>query len=1334
MKSGIVKVIPPPEWLAAQPSLGEAIKTIRVKEPIKQDIMGTSGTYRQANFMHQRSYNLPQWRQLCEQSEHQPPAKRGERRLNQDKYTPRTKSSGIPSSGTKKKKGLSRPNKGKGKSVIDEPTDGASTPDRLPTPVSPTMKTEEDTIHIKEEADDVCDTPTKRMGGRQPKAISVSSRRKNNRSESAAVDEAAFKDFKYELEGEDYSPERCEELERAYWKTLTYASPLYGADMPGTLFDDRTTTWNLGKLENLLDVLGTKIPGVNTAYLYLGMWKATFAWHLEDVDLYSINYLHFGAPKQWYSISQGDARRFEAAMKAIWPVDAKACDQFLRHKTFLISPAHLLANFNIKVNKIVAYPGEFVITFPYGYHSGYNLGYNCAEAVNFALDSWLEFGRVAKKCDCSQAQDSVWINVHEIERKLRGEETEYEETDEEDEEDEEDDLPNNLPTPPESSGDTKTKAPRKKRKRPTNEKGDNLNVKRIRVRIRAPTREPCILCPNDIPSEPLLLTEDGQKAHRLCALYIPETSIETGEKETVIDVKYIDKARKELKCNYCRSRKGACFQCSQKKCTRAYHATCAAAAGVLVEQGEIPVFGEDGTEYKEWGIEFSCRFHRTKRDKKFDGDALDDDERILKAASELKVGEVCQMQYYKGDIFAGAVAENRKSEQMVLVDILPRGGRVEVEYKWLLIPDPADYRLPKPSPNAKPMPKSYKDKESLNTSKRQVDDLPRAEDPFIEGFTWAEFKSHKVLRNPAQVKVDLQKDNQVWFYLGKTSTEAKAQFTEDPAKPRHNPKGHFLDTIPKPSATLPRQSYAATYPSGLSQNTLAATKAPIRPSLPTATSSTRPEKPYVYKPRNTGDMYRVDPQAYRSQQNFLQRSTPYSFGTDPRWRAPESNSTAPYSQNSSPAAAANLTTSSARAPYSQNASPAAAILPPSSARDPYPQKVSPVLPSSASHNPLAPPLQAPYRPPYSQAPPVPPKTNNPFSGRPQTSSSRPNPFAKYSYLQKEHNRSPLEYKSPYRPGGGFMNGYQGSLEKHLQQTLFRSKSGSGTPLSNPQISYGSNMRTPYPPSQPSPSPSYSVGTSSSYGGYGTPTPTRQVQQPTMNNAASDTWEKKDTSQLHPAIRPEYSSMFHHHQPPQRPPPSQYQGPVLQSPALYDRPHLHQSHHNHAPQALPQQQGMAQPAPQPQISQTIQLASSTQSPSFGQCYQSLSPVVTQSPPHPPVPQPQYQPYPQAVVESPIQATASQPRHQTPPQVYQENKPVYPHPQYFRKPEARLQAQPLAPPEDQPQGQGQGQEQALQPLAQPSQARDFPDVPADSTSLIEKMIQNLKKATPAASATF
>lgn len=639
--------------------------------------MGASGTYRQANILHQRSYSLPQWRQLCDQSEHQPPAKRGERRAAQEKpvkAAPKAapKAKATPAKGSSKKKGA----KGKGKKGVSfDIKEGTGTPDRLPTPDSPSLKAASYDTPIKsaELGDDECvDKP---KGGRQPKAISVSSRRKYNRREgSAMIDEESFKNFDYELNGVDYSQERCDELERSYWKSLTYAPPLYGADMMGSLFDDRTTTWNLGKLENILDVLGARIPGVNTAYLYMGMWKATFAWHLEDVDLYSINYLHFGAPKQWYSISQGDARRFEAAMKTVWPADAKACDQFLRHKTFLISPAHLMQNFNIKVNKIVHRPGEFVITFPYGYHSGYNLGYNCAEAVNFGLESWLPYGRVAKKCDCDQAQDSVWIDVAHLDRKLRGEDTEYEETDDEDEDEEEDDDLENTTDVLAMSGGTKIKAPQKKRKRPVSEKIDRPAAKKIRVRIKGPSKEPCILCPNDIPSEPLLSTEDGLKAHRICAQYIPETSIADGDKEIVTDVKYIDKARLELKCNYCRSKKGACFQCSQKKCTRAYHATCAAAAGVLVEQGEIPVFGEDGTEYKEWGIEFSCRFHRVKRDyKKVDSDSLGENERILKAAALLKVGETCQMQYYKGDIFAGTVVENCKSEEMLLLDILPRG-------------------------------------------------------------------------------------------------------------------------------------------------------------------------------------------------------------------------------------------------------------------------------------------------------------------------------------------------------------------------------------------------------------------------------------------------------------------------------------------------------------------------------------------------------------------------------------------------------------------------------------------------------------------------------------
>lgn len=78
----------------------------------------------------------------------------------------------------------------------------------------------------------------------------------------------------------------------------------------------------------------------------------------------------------------------------------------MRHKTFLINP-EIVFKKGIEIYKCVQKPGEFVITFGGSYHAGFNMGLNCAEAVNFATKNWIDLGIKAKFCKC--IKDSVQI-------------------------------------------------------------------------------------------------------------------------------------------------------------------------------------------------------------------------------------------------------------------------------------------------------------------------------------------------------------------------------------------------------------------------------------------------------------------------------------------------------------------------------------------------------------------------------------------------------------------------------------------------------------------------------------------------------------------------------------------------------------------------------------------------------------------------------------------------------------------------------------------------------------------------------------------------------------
>lgn len=212
------------------------------------------------------------------------------------------------------------------------------------------------------------------------------------------------------------------DLARIYWEHMTEHAGYYGADISGAISDPELEHWNINKLGTILDLIGDEyniaIDGVNTAYLYFGMWKTTFAWHTEDMDLYSINYLHFGASKSWYAIPPKYGRKFEKLCAAVFPKSAAVCPSFLRHKMTLLSP-RWLKDYDIPFDTITQEAGQFMITFPYGYHCGFNHGFNCAESTNFALERWIEYGKKCARCYCSP--DSVRIDMDVFVKKFQPE-------------------------------------------------------------------------------------------------------------------------------------------------------------------------------------------------------------------------------------------------------------------------------------------------------------------------------------------------------------------------------------------------------------------------------------------------------------------------------------------------------------------------------------------------------------------------------------------------------------------------------------------------------------------------------------------------------------------------------------------------------------------------------------------------------------------------------------------------------------------------------------------------------------------------------------------------
>uniref|UniRef100_A0A8C5HWG9 [histone H3]-trimethyl-L-lysine(4) demethylase n=1 Tax=Gouania willdenowi TaxID=441366 RepID=A0A8C5HWG9_GOUWI len=207
-------------------------------------------------------------------------------------------------------------------------------------------------------------------------------------------------------------------VEKEFWRLVSTieddVTVEYGADIASKEFgsgfpvknghfevgpDDehyQSSGWNLNNMPvfdgSVLTHITADICGMKLPWLYVGMCFSSFCWHIEDHWSYSINYLHWGEPKTWYGAPGYAAEHLESVMKKLAPELFESQPDLLHQLVTIMNPNTLMNN-GVPIYRTNQCAGEFVITFPRAYHSGFNQGFNFAEAVNFCTMDWMPIGR-----------------------------------------------------------------------------------------------------------------------------------------------------------------------------------------------------------------------------------------------------------------------------------------------------------------------------------------------------------------------------------------------------------------------------------------------------------------------------------------------------------------------------------------------------------------------------------------------------------------------------------------------------------------------------------------------------------------------------------------------------------------------------------------------------------------------------------------------------------------------------------------------------------------------------------------------------------------------------
>ena len=166
-------------------------------------------------------------------------------------------------------------------------------------------------------------------------------------------------------------------------------------------------------------------------------------------------------------------------------------------------------------------------------------------------------------------------------------------------------------------------------------------------------------------------------------------------------------------------------------------------------------------------------------------------------------------------------------------------------------------------------------KKAVSISNRQ-DGVPTQDQPFHENpdFKWHDFYNidmpppgylRSKLQNPVKLKVTIDDPDQLYYYLGDQSTEAKCFYTDKPGSKEVAPKANFADRV------QPQRMYIYQP----NKQPLAARGVPIQRQHNFG-GVKMVDKPYDYKPREPvkpNNMWGIDQQALFNQRSFLAESS-----------------------------------------------------------------------------------------------------------------------------------------------------------------------------------------------------------------------------------------------------------------------------------------------------------------------------------------------------------------------------------------------------------------------------------------------------------------------------